>query len=278
MGLFSTKTTIPASGFYALPTAYKQSYGDILGKINTLTGQNNSSAFTPMAQTSDETTAFNRIRQGLTPTTESLQADISMLTNPFDSYVIDEMNRQAAGKNSLVNQNASRAGQIGSNRSFLGTSDIEQNRLNNIGQFKQSQYNNAIQTALGQLAGLKQQDISNLMGVGSFQRGLDSATKQAPYAEASADQGLLNGVQTSFGNFGSPAQTIKSGGGLGGILKAVAPMALNYLAPGLGTAFGAATGGGIGGALASFAAGSGLTGGLDSSTGITWNGGNYGWF
>ncbi len=47
--------------------------------------------------------------------------------------------------NSLVNQAATRAGQQGSNRSFLGTSDVEQNRLNNIGQFRQSQYNNAVQ-------------------------------------------------------------------------------------------------------------------------------------
>lgn len=260
MGLFSKKTTVPATGFYAQPAAYRAAYGSTLDKINALASADNRGAFTPLAQTADETAGINAYRNGFAPTADSLQADISMLSNPFDSSVIGEMNRQAAGNNSLVNQAAGRAGQIGSNRSFLGTSDVEQNRLNNIGQFKQTQYNNAINQALTQLPTLRQNDAANLMNIGGFQRGLDTATKQAGYAEAGADQGLINGVQPVTG---SPAYTVKTGTGLGSFLGAVAPI--------VGSAFGP-LGAVIGGALGGYASGGGslsgaLQGGLSGGFG-----------
>lgn len=122
-----------------MPPEYQQLYMGLLGEANNVLlpgGKLNVDAFTPLAQTSEEDKAQALINQGIAPTPESLQADLSMLMNPFDEYVINDMNRQATGANSLVNQNASRAGQQGSNRSFLGTSDVEQQRLNSIGQFR----------------------------------------------------------------------------------------------------------------------------------------------
>lgn len=154
------------SGFGLLPpelqNAFKQ-YGTQL-----------TSAFPGTTPTfnADQTQAFNMARQGTAPTPQSFQQDLSMLTNPFDENVINAINREAQGQNSLVNQAATQAGQQGSNRSFLGTSDVEQNRLNNIGQFRQSQYNNAVNQILGPLAGLKQQDITNLMNVGQQEQDL----------------------------------------------------------------------------------------------------------
>lgn len=285
MGFFSSitggqKTNVPASGFYSQPAAYQSLYNNVLGQAGQVAGQLNTDAFTPLAQTQDETNAFNAMRQGFAPNQQSLQNDISMFTNPFDSYVIDGINRESQGQNSLVNQAATQAGQQGSNRSFLGSSDVEQNRLNNIGQFRQSNYNNAVNNVLGPLAGLRQQDATNQLGIGQFERGLDSATKQAPYAAVNANLGILNQVPTQFGNFGTQAQTIKTGGGLGGLLKTVAPLALNAFAPGAGTALGAAMGGGIGSTLAGLGAQYGLTGGLDPSSGINWNsgGGFFGGF
>lgn len=227
MGFFDSltgaqKTTIPASGYYSTPPGYQSLYAGLLGQAqNTILpgGQLNSQMFTPLPQTQDETNAFNQARQGLAPTQESLQKDVQMQMNPFDDYVINDINRQSQGQNSLVNQAATQAGQQGSNRSFLGSSDVEQNRLNSIGQFRQGQYNTAVNNALGPIANLRQQDIQNQLGIGSFQRGLDSATNQAPFAALQAGQDVLNGFPTKFGNFGSPQTTIKTGGGLGGLLS-----------------------------------------------------------
>jgi len=277
LGFFSgSKTTVPATGFYSQPQGYQDLYNNILGQTNQVAGSGlNTQAFTPLPMTQGEQSAISRINQGTAPTAESLQADLAMLQNPFDEYVIQDLNRQAQGQNSLVNQAGAQAGQMGSNRNFLQTSDVEQQRLNNIGGFRQSQYNTAINQALGPLAGLKQQDLSNAFLGGEFERGLDSATKQAPYAALSANQAALAGVPTEFGNFGSKEYTVKSGGGIGSLLKTVAPLALNAIAPGAGTALGAAMGGGMGSSLAGFGASTGLTGGLDPSTGINWSGSSF---
>jgi len=166
MGLFSKKKKVPATGFYALPEDKQNIYNNVYN--NAFSKLNDPNYLAPLATTADESRALDIYRHGFTPTTDSLQSDISMLSNPFDSYVIDEMNRQSQGQNSLINQNAGRAGQIGSNRSFLGTSDVEQNRLNNIGRFKQSNYNNALKAALTTLPSLRQNDAANLRNFVAF--------------------------------------------------------------------------------------------------------------
>lgn len=208
---------VPASGYYSMPPEYQKLYGQQAGNISSTlfpNGNINSAMFTPLAQTGEETKALGMVNQGIAPTADTLQADLAMLMNPFDESVIDGINREATGQNSLVNQYATQAGQQGSNRSFLGTSDVEQNRLNNIGQFRQSQYNTAINQALGPLAALRQQDISNLFGAGEFQRTLDEQTKQAPYTALSAAGGLLGALPTQFGTQ-SQAGTAKSGSSAG---------------------------------------------------------------
>lgn len=289
--LGSKKQKIPATGFYALPKEYQNLWSGILGQADDVLlpgGQLNSEMFTPLGMTADESAAFERMRQGFAPTEQSLRQDISMFMNPFDDFVINDLNRQAQGQNSLVNQASTRAGQQGSNRSFLGTSDVEQQRLNSIGQFRQGQYNNAVNQVLGPLAGLRMQDTQNLLGIGSFERGLDSATKQAPLQALNAGTGFLNAIPTSFGNFGTPERTVKTGGGLGSLLGAAGSVA--------GSIFGGPVGGMIGGQLGNLAgggsfnpsslfsgfaglgAGQGLWGGLDPNTGITWNSGRVGGF
>jgi hypothetical protein len=301
MGLFSSKQKIPATGFYTMPAEYQNLYRGLLGQSADIllpNGQVNTEMFTPLAQTADESRAFDMIRQGLAPTEQSLRADVSMLMNPYDNYVEDELNRQAQGNNSILNQALNNTGQMGSNRSILGASDVESQRLGQIGQFRQNQYNNAVNTALGQVAGLRQQDIGNLMGVGTFQRGLDSATKQAPYTALMAGQNSLNNFQTSGWDFGAPERTIKSSSGLGSMLGQIGGAALGSFVgmPQLGAAIGGGLGGSLGGgglsgglsgAIGGYTGGlgkgvsglmssSGLTGGLDPRTGINWNSGRIG--
>lgn len=231
MGFFSglvssPKVNTPASGLYAQPKPYQNLYNNTANAANSAlfpNGQLNTGMFQPAPTNQFETNAQNMITRGVTPTPESFQSDLSMLQNPFDEYVINELNRQSQGQNSLVNQNASMLGQQGSNRQFLGSSDVEQNRLNNIGMFRQSQYNNAVNQALGLLAGLRQQDIGNNMLEGQNQRDIAMQGQQAPLAALQAALAALGGLPgIAKGNAAS-----SSGGGLnaGSILNTAGTIA-----------------------------------------------------
>lgn len=247
MGFFDSltgkqKTTVPASGFYSQLSQFRDLYSELLNNANSLYNINSDQAtkdFTPMPLTGGEQTAIDNIYRGFAPTEQSLRSDISMFMNPFDDYVINDINRQATGANSLVNQAATQAGQQGSNRSFLGTSDVEQNRLNSIGQFRQNQYNSSINNVLNSLIPQRQQDASNALTAGTYERGLDTQTRQAPYAALAAGQNSLAGFPTSFGNLGSREQVIKTGGGLGGFLNGpVGQIGLSALTGGGSALFG----------------------------------------
>lgn len=293
MGLLSgltggSKTNVPASGFYAMPGPYQGLYNSLLGQANTLYGDNAKAAeaFTPTPINEGERAALDKLYAGFAPTEQSLRSDISMFMNPYDDYVINDINREATGQNSLINQAANRAGQQGSNRSFLGTSDVEQQRLNSIGQFRQGQYNTSINNVLNSLIPQRQQDANNAMTAGSFERGIDMGTKQAPYTALSMGQQSLAGFPTSFGDFGSPATTVKSGGGLGGLLGTVGSIASMATGnPIFGIAGNAIGGGmssgspsGIFSGIQGLGSNMGLWGGLDPVTGINWNSGRGGGF
>lgn len=234
------KQKIPASGFFAMPQDYQDFYNNLLNIAkNTYTSGNKlkSSSFIPLSETADEKRAYELLRQGFYPTEQRLQSDISMLMNPFNQNVIDEINRQAGGDYSLVKQNLAEQGQLGSNRQMLGASDVDLRRTGQIGQFMQNQYNTALNQALTQLPALRSADVQGLLGIGQQQRALDWQTKQAPINALSSGMGTLSGIPTQFGNFGTPEQTIKTGGGfLSNLVSTVAPMALNAVVPGAGTA------------------------------------------
>lgn len=253
VGFFSgSKQTIPASGFYAQPQGYQNLYNGTLDSTNYAQqfAAQNPNIFRPMEITGAEQNAWNNVNQGFTPTQDSLNSDLSMLMNPFNDYVIDGLNRESQGQNSLVNQYTTKAGQQGSNRSFLGSSDVEQNRLNNIGQFKQGQYNTALNQVFNNLVPNRRADAQGALQTGDYMRQLNMQQQQAPLASAQAQQQLLSGIPTQFGNFGSQQQTIKTGGGLGGVLGGIG--SLGSAVSGLGGLAGAAGFGGLGSSLGTF--------------------------
>lgn len=227
MGFFDSFTgktpsqNVAATGLYAAPREIRGAYtwlGGDVGKYLTTEGAKAKGMpapetyFTPMAQTADETRAFDMMREGLTPTAESLGRDISMLSNPFDEYVINDINRQAAGDYSILKQALNEAGQMGSNRSVLGANDIDLTRLNQIGKFRQENYNKALDTSLSKLTALRAADAESLLGIGDFQRSLDYQTKQAPISAIMAAGSGIAPLQGVAQNFGSPATTIKGNG------------------------------------------------------------------
>lgn len=243
MGFFSSKQKIPATGFYSQPAGYQQLYNSVLGNTNEGLEGINPAMFTSAPLSEGGTNGLNSIYNGFTPDSEQLQSDISMLSNPFDEYVVNGINREATGQNSLVNQYSTLAGQQGSNRSFLGTSDVEQNRLNNIGMFKRDNYNSAVNASLGSLTNSRRADANGAYQAGDNERSIETQDQLAPLQALLAQQGLLSGIPTSFGNFGTKQQTIKTGGGLSGLLDVAKLAAQAYMAYQTG---GASSGAGVG--------------------------------
>jgi hypothetical protein len=178
--------------------------------------------FTPLGQTNYETTALGRIAQGVTPTADSLRSDIAMQMNPFDEFVINDINRQADGQYSILKQAQNAAGQLGSNRDLLGANDIEQTRLNTIGKFRQDQYNTALDNSLNELSGLRQQDIGNNFLAGDFLRGLDTQTKQAPITGLQTFGQLLGALPQSGGSTSQGSSESSSQNGMGQQIAAAA--------------------------------------------------------
>lgn len=226
-GLFGGSKSQSKSGYSALPKNLKESFGPLGVAIGQYTDPNREGVtemFTPMGMTGDESAAFDMMRGGFTPTAQSLQSDISMQMNPYNQFVIDEINRQSGGQYSLLNQALSGVGQLGSNRQLLGANDIDLSRTNQIGGFLQGQYNTALNNAMTVMPGLRQQDASNLMGIGGFQRGLDTQTRQAPISALQAGTGMLG----PFMSGGTSTQ--KQSGGITDLL-----MGAGGLAMGLGS-------------------------------------------
>lgn len=216
------------SGYAALPNELKSAFNKLGMGVEQYTNPNNAGVtrmFTPLAQTADETNAFNQMRQGFTPTSESIASDIAMQQNPYNQYVIDEINRQSKGANSILQQNLNSAGQLGSNRQMLGANDIDLSRTNQIGSFLQGQYNTALNNALNVLPQQRAQDAQNLTQIGQFQRGLAGQTNLAPVSALQAGTSMIGPF--TAGGTGTSSQS--SGSSLLG--------SLGSLASGVGTAW-----------------------------------------
>lgn len=202
----------------------------------------NIARFTPIDQTADETRAYDLIRQGFSPTADSLSSDLSMLSNPYTDSIISEINRQSQGANSVLQQNVSGAGQLNSNRSILGANDIDLARTNQIGSFLGDQYNRNLNYALTTLPALRAADATGLAGIGADQRSLAFQQAQAPVVATQTQAGLnaqfpASTIQTQksgggslLGNVGGLLSGISSLGGSGGFLSG---------ASGIGSLFGA---------------------------------------
>lgn len=210
------------SGFSLLPPEIQDAYKSFGTKVGAqINNPNLTNMYTPLAQTAGETKAYDAINQGFAPNQQTLNSDIAMQMNPYDSSVIDTINRQGQGQYSVLKQALGEAGQMGSNRQNLGANDIDLSRLQQIGTFKQGQFNNALQNSLTTLPGLRQQDAQAQLGAGANQRQLAGQTAQAPVAalqQIGAALGILpnnGGANSTNSSSGSSSQNGTFGNLLG---------------------------------------------------------------
>lgn len=222
MGFFSSilggsKSSSSSGGFNSLPPEISGAYKDFGQQLQDLLKSGDlTNMYKPLAQTAGETKAYGAIDTGFAPTAQTIGSDISMQMNPYDSYVIDEINRQSGGDYSILKQALNEAGQFGSNRQNLGANDIDLSRLNQIGGFKQQGYATALQNALTTLPGARQQDASNQLSAGANQRELYGQEQQAPLIALQEFAKALGILPTQEG---SQTSTSKSSGGIGGLLQ-----------------------------------------------------------
>jgi hypothetical protein len=130
-------------------------------------------------------------------------------------------------------------------------------------------------------------DATGQLTGGAYGRELQAQQDQAPFNALMKGYGLFNGIPTEFGNFGTPKQVIKTGGGLGGILGTVGTIASavtgNPMFAMAGNAVGGGGSGGLGSILGSLGGnffggpwGGGLSnpanvGFVGNNNGITWS-------
>jgi len=136
--------------------------------------------------------------------------NISQFFNPFQSYVIDEINRQAQQAQNQLSAQAVGAGAFGGGRQGVAQAELERARLGQVGQAQAQGFNQALQAAqaqqqlgaqtglqagaqfgqlgytLGQLGGqqqaMQQADIQSLLQAGGIQRALGQQALEAQRA------------------------------------------------------------------------------------------------
>ena len=137
------------------------------------------------------------VGQAITGTQASMAApNIQQFLNPFQSFVVDEINRQAAVGQQQVADQAVRAGAFGGGREGVQRAEQERARLANVGQAQAAGFNTALQAAqqqqqaqragaaqLGTLGQLQQSmagtDISRQITAGGLQRQIAQAQLDA---------------------------------------------------------------------------------------------------
>lgn len=222
MGFFSglTKTltggsdssSSSSSGFAQLPAEIRNAYtGYATDTRNLFGGGAANNLFEPLDVTEAEQQALDSINRGFAATPESLADDIAMQLNPFDDYVIAGINDAANSDFSILKQNATQAGQFGSNRQELGANDIELKRQEQIGRFKQDQYNKALDNSLNQLTETRARDAGLQMEGGAFLRDLDLQRNLAPVT-ANAAYGQAVGILPTDGGSQSRSNSSSVGG------------------------------------------------------------------
>jgi len=122
--------------------------------------------------------------------------NISQFYNPYQSYVLDEINRQASMAQNQLSGQAVQAGAFGGGREGVQRAEQERARLSAVGQAQQQGFNTALGAAqnqqqiglqagqqLGQLGvqqqAMSQTDINQLMAAGGLQRQLAQQTLDA---------------------------------------------------------------------------------------------------
>lgn len=209
----SKQTSSSQSGFSQLPPEVQAAWSDLATQATkTLSPVNNSAGMFQLPGLSGgANNALQQIYKGFTPDANQLSSDINMQMNPFDDSVISTINREAGGKNSALSSYLSNAGQFGSNRGALGANDIDLTRLNQIGTFKQGQFQNSLSNALNVLPQLRAQSAQGALGAGQFEQGQAFQNQQSPVSALQALAKIIGVLPDNGGSTATSTGTASNG-------------------------------------------------------------------
>lgn len=200
-----SNTTTP-TGFATLPKEAQQAFLDSLARGEELSLD--TSLFAPAPITSEQQAALATLTSGLTPTSASqFQQGISTFSDPYEEQVVQNAIRDlqvgTQGALSDIKTGATEAGGFGGTRQALLESEAIKNLGENIaqtsGQLRSAGFQSAADRTLADIA--RSQDVAtNLFGLGEIQRGINTATTQAPLNAVNYLAQLAQGFPTGGGN------------------------------------------------------------------------------
>ena len=167
--------------------------------------------------------------------------DIMRFMNPYQSYVTDEINRQAEiGRNQLANQ-AIQAGAFGGGREGVAMGELETGRIRSIGEAQRQGYESALkaaQTQQGQMltAGLQGAAELGRLGAAQAQTGATAAQEMAragAVQQQLAQQALTAQRQTEVARAYEPYQRIEFQKGIMTALPTAASTVTQTTGPGV---------------------------------------------
>jgi len=202
----STQSSNTTSGFSALPQFGQDAFKQAISTGTSLAAD--PSIFAPAGLTPEQQASLSTLTQGLNPTSpEAFQAGLSTFGNPYEEQVIQnairDINTAGAGNMSDIASMASSAGGFGGTRQALLEAENMKNTQRNIGdissQMRAQGFQSAADRTLSDLA--RTQDVAgNLFNMGETQRGINTATQQAPITANSYLASLAQGLPaSSFG-------------------------------------------------------------------------------
>jgi len=118
------------------------------------------------------------VTSGIQQLAAAQNPNINQFLNPYNTFVTDEINRQAAMRQNQLSAQAVMGGAFGGGREGVAQAELENARLRQVGMAQQQGFNTALGAAQNQQQ-MAQADINQLMSAGGLQRQLAQATTDA---------------------------------------------------------------------------------------------------
>ena len=217
------------SGFSLLPQSIQDAFNSLAsGATGTLTSGSptsatpNSSLFTLPSLPSGSTNALSQLEnQNFAITPQSIQTDVAEQMNPYNSSVINQIENAQNGQESQLSSYLSNAGDFGSNRGVVGSSDISNVAANEVGSFLNGEFNTALTNALTTIPQNQAGSAGSAVSSGLTQQSQALQNQQAPLSSLQALAQLL-GVLPQSGGSQSTGASSGSSSSSNGILPDIA--------------------------------------------------------
>lgn len=205
-----------SGGFAQLPQSIQNAFtGLATSGTNTLNPNStpNSSLFTLPGLSQPSTNALSQIQnQDFAITPQSIQTGVNEQMNPYNSSVINQIERAQNGNLSQLNSYLTNTGTYGSNRGELGANDISQSAADQVGSFLNGEFNTALGNSLTTIPQTNAQSAAGSVQGGQLQQSQQLQNQQAPVSALASLAQLLGVLPQSAGGSQSTGTSTSNNG------------------------------------------------------------------